>query len=792
MTFPVLSASTPSTGYKLTRSLRFRSSASANLSKTFAALPTVQTKQTLSVWCKRGALGTAQRLMAGYDGVQANGTRLLFQSGDNLEFRFYLTSVLITTAVYRDPSAWYHVLVSIDTTQATAANRLSLYVNGVKVTDFSTATYPTQNDVSQFVLNNSYNKIGSDVGNTFYFDGYMAEFNFIDGQALTPSSFGSTNSTTGVWQPAAYTGTYGTNGFYLPFTDNSALTTASNAGLGKDFSGNANYWVTNNISITAGSTYDSMTDVPTLTSATAANFAVLNPLNTVATLTNGNLTYSSPSTAPAPAYSAIGVTTGKWYYEYQLTATNCIVGVWGNGTLGMPTGAYPTYYWDIGASGAVALTVEKSSGTATGTVGNLAASDIYGIALDCDNTTIYFYKNNTLVQTITGMTFTGPLFFMCGSWSGGAAASGNATFGQRPFSYTPPSGFVALNTYNLPASTVLNGAAYMAATPYTGTGASFTVANTVGSVSFQPDLVWIKCRTSTLSHKLTDSVRGVTKALVSNTTAAETTDTQGVTAFASTGFTIGTDTSYNNSPSTYGAWQWKGGGTAVSNTNGSITSSVSANTTSGCSVVTYTGTGVAGTIGHGLGVAPSMFIVKSRSAIGDWPVYHSTLGNGSNLVLNTDATTATSSTIWNATSPTSSVFSVGINTTSNTVTVTYVAYCFAAIKDFSAFGSYTGNGSADGPFVYLGFRPRFVMIKKTNLSIAYWTIIDSSRNTYNLANLQLFPNTADLELTSANLAVDFLSNGFKARGTGSETNSNTATYIYMAFAENPFQNALAR
>ena len=777
----------------LSRSLRFRASASAYLSRTPASASNQQIN-TFSAWVKYST-GTADRNLISF------GNTLTYQIGFlGGGTGLYCGSQVLGTSnpwflglnnLFRDPAAWYHIVIAIDTTQATDTNRVKIYINGVQQIIASGAVYPTLN-YDTGANSATAHSIGRRENAVQYFDGYMSEFNWIDGQALTPSSFGAYDGTTGVWQPAHYNGTYGTNGFYLPFTDNSALTTSSNAGLGKDFSGNANYWVTNNISITAGATYDSMTDVPTLTSATAANFAVINPLNTVATLTNGNLTYSSPSTAPAPAYSAIGVTTGKWYYEYQLTATNCIVGVWGNGTLGMPTGAYPTYYWDIGASGAVALTVEKSSGTATGTVGNLAASDIYGIALDCDNTTIYFYKNNTLVQTITGMTFTGPLFFMCGSWSGGAAASGNATFGQRPFSYTPPSGFVALNTYNLPASTVPNGAAYMAATLYTGTGASLTVANTVGSTSFQPDLVWIQSRSAATDNKLTDVVRGVTKGLISNTTGAETTDTTGLTAFGSTGFTVGANTTYNNSGATYVAWQWKAGGTAVSNTNGSITSSVSANTTSGFSVVTYTGTGVAGTIGHGLGVAPSMIIVKSRSAVGAWPVYHTSLGNGSNVFLNTTAISTASATIWNATSPTSSVFSVGINTDSNTVTVTYVAYCFAAIKGFSAFGSYTGNGSTDGPFVYTGFKPRYLIIKKTSSAVASWPIYDSSRNTYNLTNLFLYSDFLDPENIGTGNVYDFLSNGFKAKNSGGETNSNTATYIYMAFAENPFQNALAR
>ena len=236
------------------------------------------------------------------------------------------------------------------------------------------------------------------------------------------------------------------------------------------------------------------------------------------------------------------------------------------------------------------------------------------------------------------------------------------------------------------------------------------------------------------------------------------------------------------------AWQWQAGaGTSGSNTNGSVTSTVSASTTAGFSVVTYTGSGTAGTIGHGLGVAPSMIIVKSRSATGDWPVYHSSLGNGSYVLLDTTAASAASSTIWNATSPTSSVFSVGINTVSNTVTVTYVAYCFTPIAGFSAFGSYTGNGGTTGPFIYTGFQPKYLLVKRTD-STSDWYIWDSVRNTFNIVTNTLLADTSGAE-TSAN-SVNILANGFLCAST-TVVNVSTGTYIYAAFASNPFKYANA-
>ena len=791
--FPIFAGNSAATGYNLTRSLRFRSSASANLSKTFAAAPTVKTKQTISVWVKRANLSTEQDIMAGYDGVSAGGTRLVFQSGNVIEFKFGTSSSLVTNAVYRDPSAWYHIVAVIDTTQSTASNRLSLYVNNVQVTSFSSATYPNQNDSSQFALNNGNNKIGSQDNNANYFDGYMAEFNFIDGQALTPSSFGSTNVLTGVWQPAKYSGSYGTNGFYLPFTDNSALTSASNVGLGKDFSGNGNYWATNNISITSGVTYDSMTDVPTLTSATAANFAVLNPLDigSGATLSNGNLLLSNASTNIG-ARSSFGVSTGKWYWESTITVNgsgSIAIGI-ANSTWTLNYVGSSAFSWGYYSSGSI-----YNNGSASGSPASYTAGDIIGIALNMDAGTLTFYKNNVSQGTAaTGLS--GTYFPAISGASSGAIA---ANFGQQPFTYTAPTGFVALNTYNLPTSTIVKGNTVMDATLYTGTLVSNAITN---AASFKPDLVWVKSRSAATDHKLTDSVRGVTKALISDTTGAETTDTQGLTAFGSAGFTVGTDTNYNNLAATYVGWQWQAGqGSTSSNTNGSITSTVSVNASAGFSVVTYTGTGTAKTVGHGLGVAPQLIIGRSRTDSGfNWAVWHISLqtlyGNNDWIRLNTTGAYDTTYDVFDPQNNTSSVFGIGAEATMNANASNFVAYCWTPIAGFSAFGSYTGTSNADGPFIYCGFRPKFIMIKGSSFSID-WYIEDSATNTYNVAGAGLRPNLSASEVATSTTenAIDFLSNGFKIRNNAAGvgyTNSSGQSYIYAAFAENPFKNALAR
>ena len=343
--------------------------------------------------------------------------------------------------------------------------------------------------------------------------------------------------------------------------------------------------------------------------------------------------------------------------------------------------------------------------------------------------------------------------------------------------------------------TIPQGSQYMNATLYTGTGASLAVTNGVAGQSFQPDLVWIKSRSAATDHKLTDSVRGVTKALISDTTGAETTDTNGLTAFGTGGFTVGSDTIYNNSGATYVAWQWKAGqGTTSSNTSGSITSTVSANASAGFSVVTWTaGASGGATIGHGLGVTPAMIIVKQRNGSGDWWVWHQSLSNPAQSFLQLDNTTAAggNANAWNNTAPNSSVFSQ-VNNYIISASGTAVAYCWAQVAGYSAFGSYTGNGSTTGPFVYTGFRPKLVIIKETTTGGvgSNWFLYDSSRDTYNPESLYLVANATGADASYG--AVNFYSNGFGINVSGLSFNQSGNAYVYAAWAENPFKYANAR
>ena len=785
-----------SSGYNLTRSLRFRSSASATLSRTFGT-PTNNKIWTQSLWVKRGSLAaTRQTLLASTPGgvywiLEFDASNRLNIYDSNASSPFILT----TTQVFVDPSAWYHIVVAEDTTQATASNRTKVYVNGSQITSFSQTNYAAQNSNPWWNAATYSQSIASALpGGGLYFDGYIAELNFIDGQALTPSSFGSYNSVSGVWQPAPYTGTYGTNGFYLPFTDNSALTTSSNVGLGKDFSGNGNYWTTNNISITAGVTYDSMTDVPTLTSATAANFAVLNPLNAetgmTGTLAGGNLNLSGSG----GKRSTIAARSGKWYWEFVSNsgaASNFPIS-------GIYVAGLGTYYpgYDGNSFGYFQGGGIYYNGSTSLTVSSYTDGDIIGFAWDADTGKVYVSKNNTWQNSGNPAAGTGQVATISTGVDrvvGAYLSSGSCSinFGQRPFTYTAPSGFVALNTYNLPTSTIVKGNTVMDATLYTGTGASLSVTNTA---SFKPDLVWVKGRSGATDHAWYDSVRGTTKQIESNNTDAETTEATGLTAFGSAGFTVGALAQMNTSAATYVGWQWQAGqGTTSSNTNGTITSTVSVNASAGFSVVTYTGTGANATVGHGLGVAPNLVIVKQRSAAGEnWQIYSSALADATYRIrLNTTDGQDVQTTMWNSTAPTSSVFSIGTASGVNTSAATYVAYCWSQISGFSSIGRYTGNGSADGPFVYTGFRPKFVLIKRIDSAGNNWRIWDTARATYNAGLLALFPNVSDAE-DSVTDTYDLVSNGFKLRTSGTGLNASGGTYIYMCFAENPLKNALAR
>jgi hypothetical protein len=1097
-------------GYTIEESLRFNSSQSSYLSRTLASSGTTA---TYSAWVKRGTLGTASTVFGTTD-ASTYDFQITFTAANTIVFYAYRSSAqvfdLVTTQVFRDPSAWYHIVAVLNTPDATAANRVQLFVNGAQVTSFSTAAYPAQNATTPLADSRVFGIGNRGNANNNYFDGYLTEVNFIDGQALTPSSFGDYNATTGVWQPVGYTGTYGTNGFYLPMkldnttegfntvtwvgngvantkisgvgfspdlvwikdrseidhhiltdsirgvtkslfsnltnaevvsaqdltsfnadgftvgtndrvngssdtfvawcwdagdttvsnTDGSITSsvranpaygfsvvtytgTGANATVGHGLgaapkmvivkkrsggtaynwyvlhtsfisadytvilngtnsasSGNGALWNTtfpsstvfslgvssgsnentatyvaycfsevagyskfgsytgtgasgnavttgfkpafvmikntsasgnwmmydatrsasggitnelyantsdadaavlrgtfdsNGFTIdstsaslnTSGNTYiymafkdtreyafwlddsgnnndwqpnggittdSTVTDTPT-PYADGGNYAVLNPLRPQlaagVTYTNGNLTVYLPTNVSyyPHAFNTMGVSSGKFYWEVNIVSEGQMIGI-GDSSDTLRTNWFAYNY---GSSNSVVYASNGNlyypSTVVSGWGATYTAGDVIGVALDMDAGTITFYKNN-VSQGVARTGLSGEIF---AGINNATASSPTSTFnfGQRPFAYTPPAGFKSLHTGNLPDSAIVDGSDYFDVVTRTGTGAEATVTG----LQFQPDLLWTKTRSNAVNHSLTST--GLTynySFLQTNTTVAEVTDAPNYYMIPTAdGYTVGTGDNINQVSRTFVDWVWKAGGAAVSNTDGSITSQVSASPTAGFSVVTYTGTGANATVGHGLGAAPKIVIHKQRTDAGtNWATYAEPIGNTKFLNLNTTAAETTSSSMFNNTSPTSTVMSIGTSSHTNLNTKDYVAYCFADVEGYSKFGSYTGNGSADGPFVYLGGRPAFVMIKRTDAA-NNWVMFDSSRDTYNAIVNTLSADTSNSESAfGAGYNIDFLSNGFKPRNTTGAENASGGTYIYMAFAENPFKNSLAR
>jgi hypothetical protein len=803
--------------YQIERSLRFNSADSAYLNRTPGSAGNRDT-WTYSAWIKRSVLSTNQTFFsARSDG--SNYDYCSFNTSDQFSWAIVsggsTVGRLITTQVFRDVSSWYHFLITYDSGNATGGNRMRFYVNGTEVIAFGTDTNPSQNQDGN-INNTIAHNIGRFGDGTEYCNYYQTETYFIDGSALDPTSFGEFNSDTGVWQPKAYTGSYGAQGWFLNFSDNASTTT-----LGDDLSGNGNDWSTSGFSVTAGAGNDSLVDTPTpygtdtgVGGQVRGNYATLNPLSkstsSGTTPTNGNLDIAATATA-CDYMTTMFVSSGKWYFEVLVNQEDTSTPS-GNPTIGIYGQGFPASGPQVAVDASGALTVDGSvtgSGFFTYTTGNLI-----GVAFDMDAKKAWFSEDGVYYNSGDPAAGTNAT----GTWSaagevaayirtrGNASASFNA--GQRPFAHAAPSGFKALCTQNLPEPTIVDGGEYFNTVLYTGTGSTRTVTG----VGFQPDWVWVKDRTNANSPQLADVVRGFAsdKGLQTTNTLAEGVNSAlygYISGVSSDGFSVaaGTDptngsAAVNASGDAYVAWNWKANGSGVSNTDGTITSTVSANTDSGFSIVTYTGTGSNATVGHGLGAVPRMIIVKNRDQADAWQVYHA--ANTANpetdyLVLNTTAATADAADRWNDTLPTSTVFSIGNGVEVNTNTEDYVAYVFAAIPGYSAMGSFVGNGSTDGSFVYLGFRPRFIMFKCSTAAGTPWVIVDTSRNPYNPASLKLAANNAEVENgsqvgnTTENLP-DINANGFKMRSVNTSTNGSGETIIYMAFAENPFKYSLAR
>jgi len=789
-------------GYQISRSLRFNSSDSAYLSRTPASAGNRKT-WTWSAWVKRNKLGAGQEIWGAYTGT-GNDEGLFyatFESDDKLHIYGWSSTFRKTTQVFRDVSAWYHIVIVADVTNGTANNRLRIYVNGSEITTFDTITNPAS--TSQFAINSaSAHYIGADPYSPSSRKGdYMlADVYLLDGTATTPSTFAETDAITGQWVPKTPTGiSYGTNGFHLPFSDNSGTTSTT---LGKDSAGSNNF-TPNNFSVASGSGNDSLVDSPTSYGTDTGaggevrgNYCTWNPIaktnQALPALSNGNLDVGANTTG-GNVLGTISVSSGKWYWEVTVTTV-------GTANVGATSVTISTSQPGYAANSSAYLSDGrvKNNASDVGTYSAFSANDVIGVALNMDAGEIKFYKNNTLIVTISS-GISGTWVPAVGDWNASSSVM-VANFGQRPFAYTAPSGFKALCDTNLPTPTIAKPSDYFDVKLYTGNGST----QIISGLNFSPDWVWIKNRSHGRDNNVYDTVRGATKLLstngttfdVYNGTGSEQT-VSGLTAFNSDGFTVGSNNVANQNTYTYGAWCWDGGSSTVTNTQGSITSTVRANASAGFSVVTVSKTGT-GTIGHGLGIKPELIILKSRADVDGWYVHHSALAANQALFLNTTGAIATSSGYWNNALPTSTVFSVGTAIPNSNL----VAYCFAPVAGYSAFGSYTGGGSS-GRFVYTGFRPKLVWVKAyatgSYPTVQGWYMWDSVRGTYNYNQNNLNANTSYAEGIRNNggaiesIGVDLLSNGFRLLGADdADTNWGGESYIYAAFAESPINYSRAR
>ena len=780
--------------HELEQSLRFNDDDSAYLSFTPSTDGTSLDTQTFSFWIKRANIGSTQFIIGGQVGGSFS-SEIGFNSNDTFSFYTGEGRNITTNQVFRDPSAWYHIVAVYDSTQATESNRLKLYVNGEEITSFSNATYPTQNTDSEIMKGGVPTRIGAKNTPANHLDGYLAEVNFIDGQALDPTDFGEFKS--GVWVAKSYTGTYGTNGFHLTFADS--------GNIGDDLSGNGNDWTANNLAAT-----DVMLDVP------ENNFATWNPLvaeGNANTFSEGNLKLVTNTGSDTSALGSLAVSSGKYYFEI-LCGTGTTTDKHGIG-ISDPSGFDPSTenFFDTSGGFMYFSSAEKyNNGSGVSYGSTYTDGDIIGVAFDLDAGTLEFFKNNVS----QGTAFTGlsgefapaycdtsgsaseTIFANFGqdsSFAGNKTAQGNTDAnGVGDFYYAPPSGYLALCTANLPDPVIDPNKDdvpedYFNTVLYTGDG---TTGRGITGVGFQPDWVWIKERSVVRFHRVFDVVRGATKKLFTNETDAELTDTSELTSFDSDGFTVGNNAGVNQNNETFVAWNWLAGNSTSSNTDGSITSTVSVNQDAGFSIVGYTGNGTAGaTVGHGLGAVPSMVIVKERGNANGWYVYHQALSANNTVYL--DVTNGSAPVaIWNNTTPTSSVISYSGGAEVNRSGGTYINYVFAEVEGYSKFGSYTGNGSTDGPFVYCGFRPAWVLVKRTDRT-GSWYILDVDRSPFNVTDDNLIANSPNSEDVDQSLtAIDITSNGFKIRNSFGNFNASGGSYIFMAFAEMPFKYSNAR
>ena len=842
-----------STAQVIDGSLKFDRSTNCYLTRTPSIVGNRKTF-TYSCWFRKLSENLEQNLFSVKDGVDNDpGTRrdaIRFESTNKLKM-FIDNSAdgsFDTYDHFRD-NGWYHIVVAVDTTLSTESDRVKIYKNGEQfglspLRPFESYGYPNQNtdcDINTLNLHT----IGSDAESApnHVFDGNMSQVYFIDGQQLDATYFGFTDPLTNTWRPKKFdigktpSGSWGTNGFYLPMDGNSPI--------GEDKSGNGNNWTPVNFSGTFNDP-DVLKDSPsgavfggpptsgiTTTSSAPSNYATLNPLTGNNTLSNGNLDSTGNQTAWRGNAATIGVSGGKWYFESIVLSTNSgnVNADWGivldtNSQWGGQTvGDYGISYY--GSNG----NKEKNNNNASTSSSGATTGDVVQVAFDLDKGKIWFGVNNTWIDSGNPSAGSNEAYTVeSGTWLPAVAMYDNGTvstnFGQKPFKYTPPDGFQPLNVANIRPETVITRPDhYVGVTTYVGNAPPGSTNTQSFNIGFKPDLLWFKVRSADSNHFLIDSVRTREKVLFSNQNNNQSTCDVGkdLVSFDHNGFTVGegNQTGANENNQDIVAWSWKAGGNSntfnvddvgyataaaagisgLDDTNQMTTANYlgcSIGTKQGFSIINYRGVGGSNdvTIPHGLSQSPDLVMIKNQNSSVDWAVAHSGLVDNRELHLNTNEDSVSVAYLGLYKSNfTSTSFAVNYGESNsqyvNANNELYIAYVWHNVPGLQKFGSYKSNNSADGPYIELGFRPAIILIKCTS-GTESWAIYDSERVPYNYNGLPLTADTINDEPTSntAGYGIDFLSNGFKIRGQwGSINDTNTTDhYIYAAWAESPSVN----
>ena len=762
-------------------------------------------KTTLSFWIKllrpkqgRGVITAA----ASGTGASATGTRFHLNSDGTWKFATQVSNSTVwaidSDRIYTDTNAWYHVVMQLDTTQSTASNRVKIYVNGNQDTTFS-GSYPSQNYDDYWSFGNW--RIGDYGGDYGYYYGsrfMIADIYLLDGQSLDPTYFAFTETQTGIWTPKDYTGAFGDHGFHLEFKDDSAATATT---MGKDTSGNANNFTPSNFSA-SGDGKSIKSDTPTNNKTTIDGTLAWTYDAAGANLREGNLKLTgSQGWKNISTFKIDG--TEKLYYEFVNTTAagwQCLgILVITKGDLrNLSSALTDSRVYGFASTQA---TYFGGSYTSTSDVPSWSTNDVMSIKYE--KGILRLYKNGSLATaTASGIDQTKEIYAYIAN-DNASTPVGYVRFDKDSWTQSANAGvdytWQLSETGLVSSPTLIRPQRHFDTVTFTGNGST---GQSITSLEFQPDLIWLKNRSATNNHAMVNSVVGRAKGLYPDSNSAEFNSSTGrdVASFDISGFTVGEPeqaSSTNNNGSNIVAWCWKAGGSStVTNNDGNNTSQVSVNAEAGFSILTYTGNGTNNsniTMGHGLGKKPGWVIIKNRDSTADFVTWITGIGgsaddNQKNLGLNVTSQAGQNSDQFRYTD--SSVIAVrSTDSTNGKVNKNgdnYVAFCWIEIPGYSKFGIYTGNGSTDGPMVDLGFRPAYILLKRADGS-APWRIFDNKRpdiSEYNNNTYRLHADDTTVEATSIPY-MDFLSNGFKIKDNGSYINGSGNDYVYATFAAQP-------